>query len=246
MFRTVRLLILPILCALTALTSCSDDMPRQEAIEKLRGIGVEQSPVSAKPGSVVTLTFHMLSLQSETITGTPYLDSISKYSVPTKVTLLDTNATEEKLGKISAYSFRAQYTVPSDAATVAALAVKSPSRVRYGVTFNNGSKTETMVGDILVYKEGSAELAWTAPTISIDQPLATTISSSTSISSTLQNSNPEKNQISWFVSTGKVKNRQAKSTDWSEISSGDQTLVVTSRGKSSGAFAMKVLKVTVQ
>lgn len=227
-----------------ALAACGDDTIRQEEITNLRGIGVEQSPIIAKPGSVVTLTFHMAAPQGKSISATPYIDSVFRYGTSTKVTLIDTVPSEQKLGAISTYTLRASFTVPSDAATVASLESGTPLRTRYGVTFNDGSRTENIVGDTLIYKTSTPDQV--APTITIDQPLTTDISTTTSISSTITNSIVEDNRVSWFVSSGEIKNRRAKSTEWSKIGSGEQTLIVTTRGAKSGAFAMKTVKVTVR
>lgn len=234
-----------ILFTLFALFSCGDEQARQEEITNLRGIGVEQSPVVAKPGSVVTLTFHLAAPQGKTITATPYIDTVFRYGTPATVSLIDTTPTEQKLGSISEYALRATFTVPSDAVTIASLEKGSPLRTRYGVTFSDGSRMENIIGDTLVYKADAPEQAWTAPSITIDQPLSTEISSTAAVSSTIKNSISEENRVSWFVSSGEVKNRRSKSTEWSKIAAGDQTLIVTTRGAKSGAFAMKIVKVSV-
>lgn len=228
----------------TAITGCGDDSERQEQIQELRALGVEQSPIVAAPGSVVSLTFYLAAPQGLAIKPSPYIDTANRYGSNVSVTLIDAAPSEEKLGNISQYVLRAQYTVPSDAATVAFIAKKGSLRLRYGVGFDDGKRNEVIIGDTLVYSTNAPN--WTAPTISIDQPLTTEISSTSGISSTIQNTNDETNLVSWFVSSGKVKNRNAKSTEWSEIGSGEQTLIVTTRGKKSGAFAIKTAKVTVR
>lgn len=226
-----------------AFLSCSDDQVRQESITNLRGIGVEQSPVIAKPGSPVTLTFHLAAPQGKAITAAPYIDSVFRYGTTTKVTLVDTTPVEKNLGSISQYTLRATFTAPSDAATLASLEKGSPLRTRYGVTFSDGSRTENIVGDTLIYKADTPEQV--APTITIDQPLSAEIGTTATIASTVTNKIAEENRVSWFVSSGEVKNRRAKSTEWSKISTGDQTLIVTTRGAKSGAFAIKVVQVSV-
>ena len=199
----------------------------------------------AKPGSVVTLTFHLAAPQGKTITAAPYIDTVFRYGTSTKVTLIDASPTEQKLGSISEYALRATFTVPSDAATLASVSGGTPLRTRYGVAFSDGTRTENIIGDTLVYKADAPEQAWTAPVIAIDQPLTTDISTTATISSTITNAISEDNRVSWFVSSGEVKNRRSKSTEWSKISTGDQTLIVTTRGAKSGAFAMKIMKVSV-
>lgn len=247
-FSSLALSPLITMIMLTAtLTSCGDDSDRREQIKDLRALGVEQSPLVAVPGSAVNLTFYLAAPQGKNITPTPYLDTAVRYGLPATVTLVDTKPVEQKLGTISQYTLRATYTVPTDALTTAAIVKTGSFRQRYGVAFDDGTRNEIIVGDIVVYAADSAQQKnWTtAPTITIDQPLTSDVGSTNNISSTITNSIDETNKVSWFVSSGKVKNASAKSTEWSDIGSGEQTLIVTTRGKKSGAFAIKTMKVTV-
>jgi hypothetical protein len=125
--------------------------------------------------------------------------------------------------------------------------VQGLARVRFGVKLTSSSDgdDETIVADALVYKAGSEQLTWKAPTIEIAEPVLDSISNSTTLGANIQSTGSEKNRVGWFVTNGKVKNPAAKSSEWSEIPAGDQTLFLTVRGTKSGAFSIKTKTVKV-
>lgn len=233
------------LILLGVLASCGPEQDRQEVISKLRGLGVEQTPVNATPGQTVQLVYHLIAPKGLTVAAQPYTDTAFRYGVNAPVTLTDLAPVSEDVGALTHYTLRAQFVVPSDALTLAAVAAKGSARVRYGVQFTAPGDDETIVTDSVVYAAGAPELAWTAPTIAIAQPVGANISSETPLQATVQSTNAEINKLSWFMSGGKVKSRRAISTEWTEIPSGIQTLILTTRGDKSTSFAIKIAQVTV-
>lgn len=227
--------------------TCSSDEERKEQIGKLRALGVEQSPVVATPGQPVTLTFHLASPQAMTLSAASYRDTAARYGSVTDVTLIDQTPVSQDLGALTHYTLRAQFNAPNDAATTATIARAGQARVRYGLRVVDVSgDEETIVGDTLVYAADAPQQSWSSPTISIDQPIDATIPSATALSATIQSAQGESNLVSWFVSSGKVKNPNARSSEWQEIGLGEQTLILTVRGRKSGSFAIKTATVTVR
>ena len=62
----------------------------------------------------------------------------------------------------------------------------------------------------------------------------------------VDNDNDEELRVGWFTSKGKIKNRRAKSTKWETGGSGKQTLLLTVRGRKSGAFVFATQEVVVE
>jgi hypothetical protein len=232
-----------VFCFLAA--ACGNESERPETITKLRAIGVEQTPVNAKIGDTVQLTFYLLGKPQTTLTPEVLLDTKSPYSTPVAVTPVDAAPVETSMGSLSLYSYRATMTVAGSPVIAAALTKLGWARLRYQVKFNAAGDDENIVGDTIVYPENSPALTWTAPTIAITKPSATVSSGTVDLEGTIDSAGNETNRVSWFVSSGKVKNRRAKSTVWQEAASGTQTVVMTVRGTKSGAFALKTQTVTL-
>ncbi|MCX6126653.1 MAG: hypothetical protein NTV34_18120 [Proteobacteria bacterium] len=229
-----------------SMASCGDDGERKEVVNKLRALGVEQSPVIATPGGAVQLTFFLAGPKGMILTPKVYLDTAIRYGTSADVSLVDTTPTEEPLGVLSLYKLRAQFTAPSDTSTLGAIALKGNALSRYGVHFQGIEDEETIIGDTLVYSPTSAFVSWKDPAISIAEPVLTTIGTTTILLATVNNPNEETSKVSWFSSSGKIKNPNSKSTEWSEVSAGDQLLILTVRGRKSGSFAIKTARVKVQ
>jgi hypothetical protein len=229
------------------LISCSDDAARQETIDKLRALGVVQVPTIATPGATVQLTYYLGGPKGLTVTPTPYNDSeFFKYGTNADVTLIDATPVEEIFGNSSLYTFQASFIAPATPEVSAVIAAKGNARLRYGVDFRTPSGDyETVIADALIYSPTAPQTEWVAQTVDISLPSTTAISGSTAIQGEISSPLDEPYKVGWFVSSGKVKVRNAIKTEWSEIGSGEQTLIFTARGSKSGAFAIKVLKVNV-
>ena len=225
---------------LFTLCSCSDEMDRQETISKLRSLGVEQTPAVTKPGDNVTLTFYLAGPSGLSMTATPLSDDISRYGKPLIVTPVDNAPVENTVGPLSLYSYRASFTAPSDAVTLATIQSKEYARVRYNVKFQtNAGDDESVVGDTLVYAPSSPKLTWTPPTIAIIKPTANSQAGRVDLEGTITSDGQESNRVAWFVSGGKIKNRKSRSTLWEDAPSGTQAVFFTVRGAKSGAFSIK-------
>ena len=218
---------------------------RPEVIAKMRALGVEQTPVNAKPGDTVNLTFYVAGNPATQMTPTVLLDTQARYSVPIAVTPIDSIPTETKIGALSLYSYRATFTVPTTANILALIAKQGFARMRYQVKFTASGDDENVVGDTVIYAAGASQLAWTAPEIGITTPTATSASGTVALEGSIVSGGQENNRVSWLVSAGTVKNRRAKSTVWESVPAGTQTLFMTVRGMKSGAFSIKSQAVTL-
>ncbi len=228
-------------------TSCGgDSQDRPEVITKLRAVGVEQTPVIAKPGDTVTLTFFLAAPSGLTITPQVLLDAESRYGVSTLVAPLDQTPTETAAGPLSIYSYRASLIVPKDNQVVTAgLGSQGFARLRYKINFTTDSDSEAVVGDSIVYPNGAPQLNWQAPTVSIDKPDTSSPGGDLDLQGGITSDGGEPYRVSWFVSSGTVKNRRARTTKWQDPAKGSQTLILTVRGTRSGAFAIKSKAVTI-
>lgn len=227
------------------ISSCNDDADRPEVINKLRALGVQQTPINAKPGDQVQLTFYLAGPKGLTLQPSVELDSDAKYSVPVAVTPSNGAVSESDAGALALYSYQATLNVESSPGLDQSLVALGYGKLRYKVKFEATSDDETIVGDTLVYPSGSPQLTWTGTDISLDKPAATTSRGIVNLESTVTSNGQESNRIAWFVSAGAVKNRRARITTWNISDAGPQTVIVTARGSKSGAFAIKTVSVTL-
>ncbi len=223
---------------------CSDDAERQETVTKLRALGVSQTPVNAKPGDTVALTYYLAAPAASVITALPAIDGSARYSVPVIATPVDAGVTETNYGALSLYTYRATIVIPNSSVVTGPLMLRGFSRVRSNVEFStNTGDRETIVSDTVVYAEGSTQLDWTAPTVDIIAPGSTGNAGKLDVEGSITSTGNESHRIAWFVSSGKIKNRRAKITTWEDAASGEQTLFFTVRGTKSGAFSIKAINV---
>lgn len=235
----------------TLLLGCgAGDDDRPETVTKLRALGVEQTPVNAKPGDTVNLAFY-LAVPSDQISTQPVLatvqtDPSARYGVAVAVTPVDAAPVETKIGTTtSLLSYRTTLAIPNDARITAAIAKQGFARVRYNVKFSNNTEEENVVGDAIIYADGAPQLAWKSPEIAITKPGESSAAGSIDLEGTINAFNAESNRVSWFTSSGKVKNRRAKVTSWTDQTPGSQAVIMTVRGSKSGAFAIKSQAVTI-
>ena len=233
------------LMPLSLLVACGSTTDRPDVITKLRALGVEQTPVNAKPGDTVNLTFYLAGYASTLMTPQVLLDTQARYSIPVAVTPIDTVPSETPIGSLSLYSYRASFTVPTTDAVKLLVAKQGYARLRYQVKFAASGDDENVVGDTVVYAALSPQLSWTAPKIEITSPTATGATGSVALAGSIVGSGDESHLVSWLVSAGTVKNRRAKITLWESVPKGTHTVFMTVRGRKSGAFAIKSQEVTV-
>lgn len=235
-----------------SLVACREDQERPEVVAKLRAIGAATSPVIQEPSTAdlpktVTVTFYALLPKNTQATASPYVDEADKYGKVIPLTVIPgTETYDDAYSSFVIYSVKATLPVPTNEL----LHLESPpgfARLRYGLKITAAGETENIVGNALVYKAGSPELSWQAPTIDVASPSAgALITGKQDLKATLKSGNGENLRVSWYVASGEVKNRRAKETEWEKAERGSKTIVLTARGLKSGAFAFKALDVNVE
>lgn len=234
---------------------CGGDEDRQENLFKLRGFGSASNPLVSLPSTDVTaprkveLTVYAALPVGETATVEPYEDEASPFFANLTVAdiAIDTASfVYQTYPGFQILTFKASLNVPFAQRFVR---TAGAGQARYGFLIKSGSEVEKLVGNFLVYPEGSPELAWTNPTVSLVTPiegLSLKAESDVGLTATFTDSNAEELKLGWFASGGKVKNRRAKSTSWETPAAGDHTVIFTARGKKSRGFAMQIVKVKVE
>ncbi len=228
--------------------SCNSEESRQEKVDKLRAIGVSSTPLTASPGSVVTLIYYLAGPSGLTLNAQIFSDSNSSVGLQSPATIDQSSTKETNFGNLSLYQITGTVTIPQQARIL--LSNYFPVRSRYGVRVTSQTgEDQKIVGDILVYPEGSKELQYVTPSVSIQNPAAQTLPSGATqpVELVYNPVNNENFRVGWFVSGGEIKNRRAKSTEWTVPSDkGSHTLIATIRGLKSSAFSLKVMQVNVQ
>ena len=228
--------------------SCNSDESRQEQVEKLRALGVSIQPLAAAPGTLVVMTYFLAGPPGLVLKTEVFADSDSNVALNAPSSVDNTSLKETNFGNLSLYQFSGNVTIPVEAQSF--LFGPTPVRSRYGARVSSTAGDEQkIVGDILIYNPGSKELLYSSPTVNIVDPTAQVLTAG-AVQSVNLNYNPVNNEnfrVGWFVSGGQIKNRRAKSTDWTVPSNaGSHTLIATLRGVKSAAFSIKVIQVTVQ
>lgn len=245
-----RQLLMPLLLLALTAGGCNDDSDVFEKIAKLRAVGVATTPLFGQPSTEaapqsVTLTFHAAVPLGNTVTAEPFVDGGAKYAFPAALTLVPGSELYQDQAAIRMFQIQATLPMP----TIAQLPILPEpgfARLRYGIKLKSGDEEETIVGNVLIYPTGAPELAWQNQAIDIAAPIAGgAVSDESELKGTITKTIDENIRVAWFVTTGKLKNRRAKETEWLEPASGAATLILTTRGLKSGAFAMKVVDVTV-
>jgi hypothetical protein len=117
--------------------------------------------------------------------------------------------------------------------------------VKYGLTIKDGSETENIIGAVLVFKNDAVP-APSGLNVTINDTVDFSNETEGSIGANLLNPTSERFKISWFVSSGEIKNRRALVTKWTPSKSGDQALIVTARGLDTGSFSLSSKAIIVK
>lgn len=220
----------------------------------------------------VSLSFFVVAPLGETVSFENYKDEAGRYAIVTDVSLDAATQTSTAYAKFAVHSIKGSVNLPTaeeatrtvtkvtlddpDASRAldddegekialnATLGVVPLARIRYGVIARAGRETEKIVGNIPVYAPTPELPTYQNLKINLTTPQANSaFGAKGRIALDLENPNDEKVRIGWFVSSGKVKNRRARDTEWSEVDGGAQTIIATARGMRSGAFEYQVVDV---
>lgn len=245
---------LSILTALVFL-SCGGDEDRQENLFKLRGLGAASNPLVSLPSvdpaapRKVELTVYVALPLGETATVEPFEDTtspiIANLSV-SDIAIDPASMVYQDYPGFQILTFKASLNVP---VATRFFRTKGAGQAKYGFLIKSGTEVEKLVGNFLVYPDGSPELNYLSPEVSLVTPtegLSLKSASDVDLTATLVDKNDEDLKLGWFASGGKVKNRRAKSTTWETPGVGDHTVIFTARGKKSRGFVMQIIKVKVE
>ncbi len=226
---------------------CSGESDRVEAISKLRALGVSATPSfvsqEASPGAAVSLEFLVAVPKDHVITAEEY-DISKEEPFSFKITPDPSTITYQDVGDLRIAKVTASGVLPPTAAAIDFRGVSSFG-IKYGLTIKDGSESENIVGAVLIFKDGASP-APSGLNVSISDPIDFSNNTEGNIAANLQNPTSEKFKVSWFVSSGEIKNRRALITKWTPNRSGEQALIVTARGLDTGAFTISSKTVTVK
>lgn len=237
------------LIALAALACNGGDEEKYEKITKLRALGVAVTPIGLTPSTAaeaqtVTMTFFVAAPLGAAVTYEPYEDEQARYALPVTLAVDPGSEKQEDYAKFSIHQVNAIFTAPA-AGTVPIPPVPGFARIRYGLRVKSAGEEEVVVGTLVMYPTVETRPAYQPLTVHIDTPIeGATLSSEAPVEAIIENKNGENVKVGWFVSSGELKNRRARKTEWRKIEGGAQTVVVTVRGLKSGAFAYAVRDVT--
>jgi len=239
-----------------ALLKCGSDLPKQELVNKMRGLGTRVTPLATAPSTTgqlpqtVTLTLYGALPLGQTATLTPYTEANPSTSSEFPLSAQDMEIVSNSL----TYTDHTALRIVSAQATIKIPTLDELEKfsggsftgapLGYSFQWISADNTEKVHGNFPVYPAGSASLQNTEPTISITSPTSGNVASasgSLSLTSTL--SQFDNMIVGWFVSSGEIINRRSQNSTWNKIQGGPQTLILTARVQSNGAFAYQVVDV---
>lgn len=249
--------------AVIAAASCGggDDV-RQEVVLKLRALGVATNPVvatwsdsGAAPNEMELTVYAAIPLAQTSVTIVPYKDPRQHAPLTyaeSEIVIDQSTLKITPVGALNLIEVKAKVTVPTLALATAAHAISpgnSGGQVNYGFKIDAGSEQELVTGTFMAYAAGAPELALTAPTVAIVEPVADAKLAKEvkgDLKATVVNASNEGIKLGWFTSGGEIQNRRAKETIWTRPPAGPQTVILTIRGKASRGFSMQVIPVTTE
>ncbi len=232
--------------------ACDGEEDRFERIAKLRGLGLQTSPVIAAPStdtspSQVEFTFYAAAPLGETVTATPYQDlqgSLRKVSV---ANFTVGEVSYEDHASLRIVKVKATGVVPP-ASTFYFDPDNGFATARFAISLVGQSNSQVMVGNLVIYPFGSSALTTknNLPTINITNPIkdGTINGTEQEIKAELTEVNDETYRVGWFVSGGRLTARNKVSTTWTPTGAGKYTVIVTARGTKTSAFGIDVVDVT--
>ena len=120
--------------------------------------------------------------------------------------------------------------------------------ISFGLTLTAGGQQEQVDGSFSAYADGSENLKWTAPVLTVSAPSDGGKVKADGQTVTLTYTQPEQEQIivGWYTTAGQINDRTALSTTWIPGSSGATSLIGTIRGGRTHAFDLQILDVTAE
>jgi len=234
--------------------SCRQNEDRHERIDKLRGIGVTATP-PVTPATVgdaisdVKLTVLFAAPKGSAIEASSFVDKAqAQLKVLDNVVVDDSTRKLADEGALTLYSFDANFSAPSSE-LFSQPGFQNGVRLRYAFEAAIGEDEEVMIGDIVMAPEGAKQLVFENPVASISLPAAgETVArgAEVTLEGAVESKNGELLKYGWFVSSGEVDNRRAKTATWTGFDEGEQTVIFTVRGRSSRAFGYAIVKINVQ
>jgi hypothetical protein len=228
-----------LLVFLAMFIGCSGSSDREEAISKLRTLGANATPsyVFQKdaPAQPVSIDFYLAIPKGHEITASQ-LDLSNSGTLFFNVVPDLGSITYQEVGDLRVAKITAQGVLPPVVSGIEYRGVSSVT-IKYGLTVQDGSEVENIVGSVLIFKDG-ATVKNKGLKVSL-KPLAEyTAKQESDVSADLVNAGGERFKIGWFVSSGEILNRRALSTKWKPAKSGAQAVIVTARGLDTGEFTM--------
>lgn len=245
-----------IIINIITIVSCSEFKERYEIVDKLRSLGVKvDTPYititkDEEKRSEVNLTFYVAHRKDQNITSYSSFElerSNSIYYYPITVSIIENSLTTTKYEDISISSFKASIQAPAIDKTLKNM-FSGSLRLRYAVLVKSKEDEEKIVGEIRVVEENNESLSWSQPTINLISPDLEEYKENDKINLTATLSKPQDEiiKVSWFVTTGEVKNRKAIKTEWSKQKEGKRTVIFAIYPKNSLFFDFEVKEINIQ
>ena len=229
---------------------CGDEENPQEKISKLRAVGVDFDPVILSDkdhiGKTINATFILAMPEGTTITNSDFSDEANKFEV---MPLTEVEQSDEEIYQQIGPLRLAQVKFTGVIPQVMVNPFIGLTKVAYARRFEAENEQEDVIGSLIIFSSEKEQTSWTPHTVEILEPAADAQlanSEEIPIVAYIKGKNDEPYKVGWFTSTGNIKNRRAIKTSLIEPDSGAQTLIVTVRGLSTGAFAWKAISITLK
>lgn len=248
----------------SGMSACRDDREPPEKIDKLRSLGVASNPVTLQPSTADSprtfeLTVYAALPKGQTVQAEALKDTSTSNTISILISKVpDSEQLDEQYEKLNIFSAKFTGEVPSND-LLHLNDIKKFASLRYRIKLTAGSESEDIVGNVVVYAEGSPQLQWQPFALELIEPVAAgataSATSDTALKSQLSGSSTdgstggatrETARMSWFVTDGTVKDRRGKETIWKTGASGKHMVIATARGRKSGSFDLKVTQVDVK
>jgi hypothetical protein len=245
-------LAMTLLLGLLAL-SCGDESDRFERIDKLRGIGVRTTtPTIVNPSAeagqtTVTLSFFYALPKGQRLSSIEFMKSDSTAYSSFITGEISGDPTYREIGSLELVEIPARLSISRlNAGQFAAF--RGLIRLRFGLHAAVGSDSEDMISEVRVVADAAdPALSWKPHTLSLSEPTgATATAGSLNLAATLTKAQEETVKVSWFVSSGKIKNSRALTSTWSEMSKGKQTVILAIYPRKSLFFELTTHEIEMQ